>query len=145
MSKSISSIKSRQLWALSIHEVLFVHIFVHTTTTKHFYFTNKRWNGTRVSKMCRNSENCALNGISEVLRSDKWRRLFEHACLGCLNSRIKWILGIKMEFELSEIRDWREIVKFVYFIYFFILDRIGIYIKQSNLEYKFHINNNFYN
>lgn len=50
-----------------------------------------------------------------------------------------------MEFELSEIRDWREIVKFVYFIYFFILDRIGIYIKQSNLEYKFHINNNFYN
>lgn len=110
-----------------------------------FHQWTLKWNACieNVSKI--DSENCALNGISEVLRSDKWRRLFEHACLGCLNSRIKWILGIKMEFELSEIRDWREIVKFVYFIYFFILDRIGIYIKQSNLEYKFHINNNFYN
>lgn len=110
-----------------------------------FHQWTLKWNACieNVSKI--DSENCALNGISEVLRSDKWRRLFEHACLGCLNSRIKWILGIKMEFELSEIRDWREIVKFVYFIYFFILDSIGIYIKQSNLEYKFHININFYN
>lgn len=45
----------------------------------------------------------ALNGISKVLRSDKWGRLFEHACLGCLNSRIKWILGIKI--DLNQV-DW---------------------------------------